>query len=59
MSIVNLALRRLYTVIVLAVFILIADFPRLGYSAGTNVKDLVAKGYRWVTVNGPYACATQ
>jgi hypothetical protein len=23
------------------------------------VKDLVAKGYRWVTVDGPYACATE
>jgi hypothetical protein len=22
-------------------------------------KDLAAKGYRWVTVNGPYACATE
>jgi hypothetical protein len=37
-----------------------ADDPRRPrYSAGTNVKDLVAKGYRWVTVDGPYACATQ
>jgi hypothetical protein len=35
------------------------DLPRMGYSAGTPVKDLVAKGYRWVTVNGPYACATE
>jgi hypothetical protein len=23
------------------------------------VKNLVAKGYRWVAVNGPYACATE
>ena len=22
-------------------------------------KELAAKGYRWVTVNGPYACATK
>jgi hypothetical protein len=22
-------------------------------------RDLVAKGYRWVTVNGPYACPTE
>lgn len=22
-------------------------------------EDLAAKGYRWVTVNGPYACATE
>ena len=32
------------------------DFPSLGYSPGRPVKDLVAKGYWWVTVNGPYAC---
>jgi len=31
----------------------------LGYSPGIPVKDLVAKGYRWVTVNGPYACVTE
>ena len=31
------------------------DLPRMGYIAGTPVKDLVAKGYRWTTVNGPYA----
>ena len=35
------------------------DLLRLGYSVETNAKDLVAKGYRWVTVNGPYACATE
>jgi quercetin dioxygenase-like cupin family protein len=35
------------------------DLPQLGYSAGTKVKDLVAKGYRWVTIDGPYACATE
>jgi hypothetical protein len=23
-----------------------------------NYSDLAAQGYRWVTVNGPYACAT-
>ena len=22
-------------------------------------KDLVEKGYRWITVNGPYACVTE
>ena len=35
------------------------DLPSLGYSAGTPIEDLVAKGYRWVTVNGPYACITE
>jgi len=35
------------------------DLPQIGYSERTPVKDLVAKGYRWVTVNGPYACATE
>ena len=24
-----------------------------------DYEDLAAKGYRWVTVNGPYACATE
>jgi hypothetical protein len=33
--------------------------PSLGYSPRISVEDLVAKGYRWVTVNGPYACATE
>jgi hypothetical protein len=35
------------------------DLPRLGHAPGIPVKDLVAKGYRWVAVNGPYACATE
>jgi hypothetical protein len=35
------------------------DLPSLGYSPGIPIKDLVAKGYRWVTVNGPYACVTE
>ena len=35
------------------------NLPSLGYSPGIPVKDLVAKGYRWVTVNGPYACVTE
>jgi hypothetical protein len=30
--------------------------PKMGYSSGRSVKDLVAKGYRWVTVDGLYAC---
>ena len=35
------------------------DLPSLGYSPRISVKDLVANGYRWVTVNGPYACPTE
>ena len=35
------------------------DLPRIGYSEMTPVKDLAAKGYRWVTVDGPYACVTE
>jgi hypothetical protein len=35
------------------------DLPSLGYSLRIPVKDLVAKGYRWVTVDGPYACVTE
>ena len=35
------------------------DLPSLGYSPRISVKDLVANGYRWVTVNGPYACVTE
>jgi hypothetical protein len=35
------------------------DLPSLGYSPGIPVKDLVARGYRWVNVNGPYACVTE
>ena len=30
------------------------DLPSIGYSERTPVKDLAAKGYRWVTVDGPY-----
>jgi hypothetical protein len=33
--------------------------PKMGYTSGRSVKDLVAKGYRWVTVDGPYACAKE
>jgi hypothetical protein len=35
------------------------DLPQIGYSVRTPAKDLVAKGYRWVAVNGPYACDTE
>jgi hypothetical protein len=33
--------------------------PKIGYASGRSGKDLVAKGYRWVTVDGPCACAKQ
>ena len=35
------------------------DLPRIGYSERTAVRDLVTKGYRWVTAAGPYACVTE
>jgi hypothetical protein len=35
------------------------DLPSLGYSPEIPVKELVAKGYRWVTVDGPYACVSE
>jgi hypothetical protein len=35
------------------------DLPHIGYSEKVSVKDLAAKGYRWVTVDGPYAGATE
>jgi hypothetical protein len=35
------------------------DLAQLGHSPGIPVKDLVAKGYRWVAVDGPYACTTE
>jgi hypothetical protein len=35
------------------------DLPRIGYMPGLPVNDLVKKGYRWVTVDGPYACANE
>ena len=35
------------------------DLPRMAYSFGTPLKDLVKEGYRWVTVDGPYACPTE
>ena len=31
--------------------------PKMGYTSGRSAKDLVAKGYRWITVDGPYAGA--
>ncbi len=35
------------------------DLPVLGYSTETPVENLVEDGYRWVVVNGPYACVTE
>jgi hypothetical protein len=35
------------------------DLPRIGYMPKMPVNDLVKKGYRWVTVDGPYACAKE
>jgi hypothetical protein len=35
------------------------DLPQIGYSEKIPVEDLVAKGYRWVTVDGPYAAASE
>ena len=35
------------------------DLPRIGYSEKIPVEDLAAKGFRWVTVDGPYAGATE
>jgi hypothetical protein len=34
------------------------DLPQMGYSSETPVKDLAARGFRWVSVNGPYAFVT-
>jgi hypothetical protein len=33
--------------------------PKMGYTSGRSVKDLVSEGYRWVTVDGPYACVKE
>jgi hypothetical protein len=33
--------------------------PKMGYTSGGSVKDLVAEGYRWVAVDGPYACVKE
>lgn len=34
-------------------------FTSNGILGQDTVDDLVAQGYRWVTVNGPYACVTE
>jgi hypothetical protein len=41
---------------------LIFSIISFGLTCAANAddfQDLAAKGYRWVTVNGPYACATE
>ena len=38
---------------------LAGDLPQMGNIPRIPVKELVGKGYRWATVNGPYACATE
>jgi hypothetical protein len=35
------------------------DLPKIGYLKKIPIKELAANGYRWVTVNGPYACSTE
>ena len=35
------------------------DLPRIGYSEKDARQGLGSKRYRWVTVDGPYACATK
>jgi hypothetical protein len=35
------------------------DFSLTCAAFDVDYKDLTAKGYRWVTVNGPYACTTE
>src|SRR4029077_16939679 len=44
----------------LAIFLLTAIGLSLTCTAlADHYKDLAAQGYRWVTVNGPYACETE
>jgi hypothetical protein len=42
----------------LLVFTLFA-FSLICVASADDYRDLAAKGYRWVTVNGPYACPTE
>jgi hypothetical protein len=35
------------------------SFSLTGASRAADYSDLVAQGYRWVTVDGPYACPTE
>jgi hypothetical protein len=35
------------------------SFSLTGASLAANYSDLAAQGYRWITVNGPYACPTE
>ena len=42
------------------IFLMTAVSLGLTYTApADNYKDLAAQGYRWVTVNAPYACETE
>jgi hypothetical protein len=44
----------------LAIFLMTAVGLSLTCTAlADHYKDLAAQGYRWVTVNGPYACETE
>jgi hypothetical protein len=42
---------------ILSVSAFIVQFASTGWTA--NYDDLVAQGYRWVTVDGPYACVSK
>jgi hypothetical protein len=35
------------------------DLPQMGYVPKISVKELPAKGYRWVAANGPYGCVNE
>ena len=37
----------------------IIGFSLTCFAWADDFKSLVAQGYRWVSVNGPYACATE
>jgi hypothetical protein len=44
----------------LAIFIIVAvSLTHTRTAVAHNYDDLMAQGYRWVTVNGPYACNTE
>jgi hypothetical protein len=35
------------------------DLPQMGYVPKISVRELTAKGYRWVRANGPYGCINE
>jgi hypothetical protein len=41
------------------IFFAAINFSLACASVAQNYNDLAARGYRWVTVNGPYACPTK